>query len=90
MTTKATVYVTYKESILDPQGQAVQKAAGKLGYDAIKNVRIGKYFEIEVDGDAVIAEKQVQELANELLANPNMETYRVEIQENCACCKGDK
>ena len=78
---KATVYVTYKDSILDPQGQAVQKAAGKLGFDQIEQVRIGKYFEIQVSGNPETAQKQVEELSNELLANPNMETYRVEIGE---------
>ncbi|MCL2112669.1 MAG: phosphoribosylformylglycinamidine synthase subunit PurS [Streptococcaceae bacterium] len=79
--TKATVYVTYKESILDPQGQAVQKAASKLGYDKVEKIRIGKYFEIEGTGSAEELKTQVEALANELLANPNMETYRVEVQD---------
>ncbi|GBG96194.1 phosphoribosylformylglycinamidine synthase subunit PurS [Lactococcus termiticola] len=78
---KIEVYVTYKDSILDPQGQAVQKAAAKLGFDQISGVRIGKYFEIEVTGDVASAQEQVEKLSNELLANPNMETYRVEVSE---------
>lgn len=77
--TKATVYVTYKESILDPQGQAIQKAANKLGYDKIGQIRVGKYFEIEGSGTEDELKIQVENLANELLANPNMETYKVEV-----------
>jgi phosphoribosylformylglycinamidine synthase len=80
--TKVKVYVTYKESILDPQGEAVKNAVQKLGYAAISDVRIGKYFEISVDtADEAAAQKQVEEISEKLLANPNMETYRVEVAD---------
>jgi phosphoribosylformylglycinamidine synthase len=79
--TKVKVYVAYKESILDPQGEAVKNAVQKLGYSAISDVRIGKYFEIEVDADPQSAKKQVEEISEKLLANPNMETYRVEVAD---------
>jgi phosphoribosylformylglycinamidine synthase len=76
---KVEVYVTYKKSILDPQGQAIKAATQKLGYSEIQDIRVGKYFEIEVEGDSQLAVKKVEEIAEKLLANPNMETYKVEV-----------
>ncbi len=75
----AKVYVTYKESVLDPQGQAVLNAAHRLGYPSISDVRIGKYFEITVDDDGGDPEQLVDALCDKLLANVNMETYRIEL-----------
>lgn len=77
--TKIKVYVTYKESILDPQGEAIKTAVHKLGYETINNIRMGKYFEIEVYADPAQAEQEVAAIAEKLLANPNMETYRLEV-----------
>ncbi|MCI1935701.1 MAG: phosphoribosylformylglycinamidine synthase subunit PurS [Bifidobacteriaceae bacterium] len=80
---KVTVYVTYKESVLDPQGQAVQGAITRMGYEGIDTVRIGKYFEItahEVPGTPI--EQTVDSICDKLLANPNMETYRYDIEED--------
>jgi phosphoribosylformylglycinamidine synthase len=79
---KVTVYVTYKESVLDPQGQAVQGAITRMGYEGIDSVRIGKYFEITahaVPGTTI--EETMDAICDKLLANPNMETYRYEISE---------
>lgn len=76
---KVEVYVTYKKSILDPQGQAIKAATQKLGYSEIQDIRVGKYFEIEVEGERQMAVKKVEEIAEKLLANPNMETYKVEV-----------
>lgn len=76
---KVEVYVTYKKSILDPQGQAIKAATQKLGYSEIQDIRVGKYFEIEVEGEPQVAVKNVEEIAEKLLANPNMETYKVEV-----------
>ncbi len=76
---KVEVYVTYKKSILDPQGQAIKAATQKLGYSEIQDIRVGKYFEIEVEGEPQVAVKKVEEIAEKLLANPNMETYKVEV-----------
>ena len=67
------VYVTYKESVLDPQGEAVKGAVHRLGYQNVSEIRIGKYFE------SVAAE--IEEVCDKLLANVNMETYRYEIIE---------
>lgn len=74
------VYVTYKDSVLDPQGEAVKGAVHRLGYDEIEEVRIGKYFEIKVAKSDRPVEDMVEEVCDKLLANVNMETYRYEIQ----------
>ena len=76
---KVEVYVTYKKSILDPQGQAIKAATQKLGQSEIQDIRVGKYFEIEVEGEPQVAVKKMEEIAEKLLANPNMETYKVEV-----------
>jgi len=77
---KVRVFVTYKESILDPQGEAVKKAVNKLGYSGITDIRISKVFEMEGSGSDLTG--QAAEIADQLLANPNMETYRVEGLES--------
>ncbi|MGO3728450.1 MAG: phosphoribosylformylglycinamidine synthase subunit PurS [Enterococcus viikkiensis] len=74
------VYVTYKDSVLDPQGEAVKGAVHRLGYDEIEEVRIGKYFEIKVAKSDRPVEGIIEEICDQLLANVNMETYRYEIK----------
>ncbi|UFJ41005.1 phosphoribosylformylglycinamidine synthase subunit PurS [Brevibacillus humidisoli] len=79
---KAIVYVTLRESVLDPQGQAVQGALHSLGFDEVKGVRIGKYLEVNLGtADKVQAEERVREMCEKLLANPVIEDYRYEIVE---------
>ncbi len=77
------VYVTYKDSVLDPQGEAVKGAVHRLGYQDVASIRIGKYFEIKVAAAAGKKETDVQQeieaICDKLLANVNMETYRYEI-----------
>jgi phosphoribosylformylglycinamidine synthase len=75
------VYVTYKESVLDPQGEAVKGAVHRMGYEEIKEIRIGKYFEIQIEKGSRKVEGVVEEICDKLLANVNMETYRYEIME---------
>lgn len=78
----AKVYVTYKESILDPKGEAVKKAISQLTDTDITSVRIGKYFEIKLQESSIEkAEEVINTMADQLLANVTMETYRVEIEE---------
>lgn len=77
------VYVNYKESILNPEAQAVQKALGRLGYDNVSGVRQGKYFELTF-ADGILREnldKEINEICDKMLANYNMENYRYEIVE---------
>ncbi|MEO8680214.1 MAG: phosphoribosylformylglycinamidine synthase subunit PurS [Vicinamibacterales bacterium] len=77
---RARVYVTLKPSVFDPQGRVVADALVTLGYQDVKDVRQGKFFEVEIDGkDAAAAKTRVTEMADKLLANPVIESYRVEV-----------
>lgn len=78
---KAKVYVTLKPSVLDPQGKAIHHSVELLGYKQIADVRQGKYFEIALDDSASEAEATaaVDKIARDVLTNPVIEDYRVEI-----------
>lgn len=77
---KARVVITLKKAIMDAQGQTVENALHNLGYEGVRNVRIGKYIEMEVDGGSREAlEPRVDEMCRKLLANPIIEDFRVEI-----------
>ena len=79
---RARVFVTLKPSVFDPQGTTVNEALHSLGYHAVKDVRQGKYFELEIDArSADEARRIVNEAADKLLANPVIESYRIEIDE---------
>jgi phosphoribosylformylglycinamidine synthase subunit PurS len=74
---RVAVDVMLKREILDPQGQAVERALPALGFEGISDVRIGKHVELEVsDGDA---ETAAQRVAEALLANPVIEEYSVRV-----------
>lgn len=76
---KATVYVRLKPEVLDPQGDAVRRALGTLGFEGVKGVRIGKLIEIDL-GDAAQGpdlKKRLEKMADELLANPVIEDYEI-------------
>jgi phosphoribosylformylglycinamidine synthase len=76
---KARVVVTLKRSVLDPQGQAVGRALGALGFGEVKDVRLGKIIELDLDTkDAAEAQKRVRDMCEKLLANTVIEEYRVE------------
>ncbi len=78
---KAKVLVTRKKSIADPEGHAVQKALTQLGFDQVKNVRVGKIIEVELDQQSVHSSKeQLQQMCEKLLANPVMENFEIEMQ----------
>lgn len=79
---KAKVYVTLKSGVLDPQGKAIQHSVELLGFDGIADVRQGKYFEIALDGalDQDTAREAATRMAREVLSNPVIEDYRVEIE----------
>jgi phosphoribosylformylglycinamidine synthase len=77
---RARVYVTLKPSVFDPQGRVVAEALHSLGYADVREVRQGKFFEVDLDGeDRAAAETRVAEMAATLLANPVIESYRVEV-----------
>jgi phosphoribosylformylglycinamidine synthase len=78
---KAKVFVTLKPSILDPQGKTITGALQSLGYDDVQDVRQGKYFELDIVAETVEKAKALaSEVADKLLANPVIESYRVEIE----------
>ena len=80
---KAHVHITLKKGVLDPQGKAIENALKTLGFDQVKNVRQGKFIEIELDEkDPMRAEKQVAKMSEKLLANTVIENYQIDIQEN--------
>ena len=77
----AKVYVTLKNGVLDPQGKAIHHAAETIGYRAIADVRQGKYFEIKLNEaiDEATAHAEIEKFAQDVLSNPVIEDYRVEI-----------
>jgi len=79
---KAKVYVNLKAGVLDPQGKAIQRSVELLGFSGIADIRQGKYFEIALDSS--LGEDQAREsvvrMAREVLSNPIIEDYRVEIE----------
>ena len=79
---KAKVYVTLKPSVLDPQGKAIQHSVGLMGYGGIEDVRQGKYFEIALDEslDPSRARETAERMAREVLSNPVIEDFRVEVE----------
>ena len=77
---KARVFVTLKPSVFDPQGQTIAEALHSMGYASVGDVRQGKYFELELGtADAEQARALASEVADRLLANPVIESYRVEV-----------
>jgi phosphoribosylformylglycinamidine synthase len=78
---RARVFVTLKPSVFDPQGTTVADALHTLGYGSVKDVRQGKYFELEIDAaTSEEARKIAAEAADKLLANPVIESYRIEVE----------
>ena len=77
---KAKVVVTLKAGLLDAQGKTVKSALDSLGFKGVKDVRMGKYIEIDLNGDkAQSAKKDVERMCEKLLSNPIIENYRVEL-----------
>jgi phosphoribosylformylglycinamidine synthase len=70
---KARVYVTFKQSVLDPQGQTIRAALNSLGHKNIQDVRQGKFFEITLNG-----QEDLDAIARDVLSNPVIEDYRIE------------
>ena len=79
--TKVNVYVTLRESVVDPQGTAAKEALQNMGYNEVENVRIGKLIELELDGTATDIDARVKEMCEKLLVNKVIEDYRFEIGE---------
>lgn len=80
---KAKVFVTLKPSVLDPQGKAIHHSVASLGFAGIGDIRQGKYFEIALDPAITEADARssVERIAKDVLANPVIEDYRVELSQ---------
>ena len=77
---KARVFVSFKPTVLDPQGQTICGALNGLGHKSIAAVRQGKFFELELSGEAWSEKvhQEIERIARDVLANPVIEDYRVE------------
>ncbi len=77
---QAVVYVTLKKTVLDPQGRTICSTLNGLGHESVKDVRQGKYFEVEMDDTASAdeAREELEKIAREVLANPVIEEYRID------------
>jgi phosphoribosylformylglycinamidine synthase len=78
---KAKIVITPKKAVLDPQGKAVQNALEHMGYAGIQAVHVGKYLEVEINGEKESVRKQIDEACHKLLSNPVIEDYQLEIVE---------
>jgi phosphoribosylformylglycinamidine synthase subunit PurS len=81
----ARIYVTLRPSVLDPAGTAVQSGLKHMGYDNVEQVRIGKYVEVKLRAmDEAAAKQQLDQMCDQLLANPVIENYRFELTAEAA------
>jgi phosphoribosylformylglycinamidine synthase subunit PurS len=78
---KARVYVTLKKSVFDPQGKTIHDALRSMGYESVADVRQGKFFEVSLEGVSTESAKATaEEVARKVLANPVIESFRVEVE----------
>lgn len=76
----AKIYVTLKSGVHDPQGEAVKHALVSMNFNEVKDVRVGKYIEVKLEGlSAGAADARLSEMCEKLLSNTVIESYRVEI-----------
>ncbi|MCZ8533972.1 phosphoribosylformylglycinamidine synthase subunit PurS [Psychrobacillus psychrodurans] len=78
---KVKVYVTLRESVLDPQGSAVMGALHSMDYKEVKDVRIGKFLELQIEEGIRDIDSVIKEMCEKLLANTVIEDYRYEVEE---------
>ena len=75
------IHITPREGVLDPQGKAIERALHTLGFTGVSNVRQGKYIELDTEeADAEAATESVTAMCDQLLANPVIEDYRIDIE----------
>jgi phosphoribosylformylglycinamidine synthase len=80
---KANVYVTLKEEVLDPQGDAVRRALTALGFEGVRSVRVGKLIELDIDAtDREQAAANLRRMGEQLLANTVIEDFEVELEDD--------
>lgn len=78
---KVKVYITLRESVLDPQGTAVQQSLHSLTYNEVSDVRVGKYIELTIEDTDRDLDELVKEMCEKLLANTVIEAYRYDVEE---------
>ncbi|HIK21033.1 MAG TPA: phosphoribosylformylglycinamidine synthase subunit PurS [Synechococcus sp. M44_DOE_062] len=77
---QAQIQIHLRPSVLDPVGAAVQSSLHQLGHTQVQQVRIGKHIQLQLEApDAETAHRQVDELCHQLLANPVIETYQIQV-----------
>lgn len=81
---RAKVYVTPKAGVLDPAGRATEQALHSLGFEQVRDVRLGRYIEMDIQGDPAAVAVQLDEMCRQLLANGVIEDYRFEIGDGAA------
>ena len=78
---KIEVHITLKNGVLDPQGKAIERALGSLGFEGINDVRHGKFIELELsETNEERAKAQAEDMCRKLLANTVIEDYRIDIR----------
>jgi len=76
------IFVRLKDGVLDPQGKAIERSLHTLGYGEVRDVRMGKYLEADLQAPSrATAEARIREMCDKLLANPVIESYRFEIED---------
>ena len=76
------IFVSLKTGVLDPQGKAIERSLHTLGYGEVRDVRVGKYLEVNLEAPSrAAAELRIREMCDKLIANTVIEDYRFEIQE---------
>jgi phosphoribosylformylglycinamidine synthase PurS subunit len=79
---KATIYISLKNGVLDPQGKAIENALGQLGFEGVDNVRQGKMIELDLaDTDAADARNRLEAMCEKLLANTVIENFEIHLNE---------
>jgi phosphoribosylformylglycinamidine synthase subunit PurS len=76
---RAKVYVMPKAGILDPAGKAIERSLHSLGFREVRGVRLGRYLELDIDGEAATAAARLDDMCRQLLANGVIEDYRFEL-----------
>jgi len=77
---KVSIHITLKAGVLDPEGKAIEGSLATLGYEGVKEVRVGKLIEMFID-DAVDVKTEVEKMCQKLLANPVIENYTYDVEE---------
>lgn len=79
--TNVRIFVTYKQSVFDPQGETIKDAIHTLGHEEVTAIKVGKFFDVTIDATGAVVDQAVKKIADQLLVNFNMETYHYQVLE---------